>query len=63
MFILKDEADAWLPVAVIEIEPSAGGVVSASDALNVAKPVFHAISLDFSAPSARPHIDVRPNWK
>jgi hypothetical protein len=47
--ILKDEADAWLPVAVIEKEPSAGGVVSASDALNVAKPGFHAISFDFCA--------------
>jgi hypothetical protein len=54
LLILKNEADAWLPLAVIEIEPSARGVVSASDSLNVAKPVFHAISFDFSAPSARP---------
>src|SRR5262245_54588112 len=54
LLILKDEADAWLPVAVIKIEPNTGGVVSASDALNVAKPVFHAISFDFSAPSALP---------
>jgi hypothetical protein len=54
LLILKDETDAWLPVAVIEKEPSAGGVVSASDASNVAKPGFHAISFDFSAPTARP---------
>ena len=52
------------PVAVIEKEPSAGGVVSASDALNVAKPGFHAISFACSAPSAAADkIDVRPNWK
>jgi hypothetical protein len=63
LLILKDEADAWLPVAVIEKEPSAGRVVSASDALNVAKPGFTLSPSTFLRQARGRHIDMRPNWK